>query len=118
MKKRVRALICALALLAGCKAAPAEETAPPANRGGTPLTQEEIDRVNAGFSPQEEREDGTYATAVSGFFTSYYDRPEDLNFQEFLRYFPGDGTLGEADAQEFAALAALPATSAPAPFPA
>ena len=107
MKKRVLALTCALALLAGCKAAP-EETTPPANRGGTPLTQEEIDRVNEAFSPLEEREDGTYATAVSGFFTSYYDRPEDLNFQEFLRYFPGDGTLGEADAQEFAALAALP----------
>ena len=107
MKKRLLALTCALALLAGCKAAP-EETAPPAERGGTPLTQEEIDRVNEAFSPLEEREDGTYATAVSGFFTSYYDRPEDLNFQEFLRYFPGDGTLGEGDAQEFAALAALP----------
>lgn len=108
MKKRLLALTCALALLTGCKAAPAEETAPPANRGGTPLTQEEIDRVNEAFSPLEEREDGTYATAVSGFFTSWYDRPEDLNFQEFLRYFPGDGTLGEADAQEFAALSALP----------
>ena len=43
MKKRLLDLTCALALLTGCKAAPVEETAPPANRGGTPLTQEEID---------------------------------------------------------------------------
>ena len=54
------------------------------------------------------RDGVTYATPVSGFFTSYYDDVTQLDFFDFLYYFPGDGTLGEADQAEFDALAALP----------
>ena len=36
------------------------------------------------------------------FFISYYDDVGDLNFEEFMRYFLGDGS--EASEAEFAAL--------------
>lgn len=43
---------------------------------------------------------------MSGFFTSYYDDVKNLDFMEFLRYFPGDGLAEDADQVEFDALAA------------
>ena len=100
-------------LLSGCASqdpAPAGST-PPAGEtpaAGRPLTGEEIARVNKAFLSHTERDGVTYATPVSGFFTSYYDDVTQLDFFNFLYYFPGDGTLGEADQAEFDALAALP----------
>lgn len=46
---------------------------------------------------------------MSAFFTSYYERPEELNFEEFLRYLPGSGLVKEnGDDPEFQALTAHP----------
>ena len=80
----------------------------PAGEGPVPLTQEEIDQVNAAFSSTVEEENVVWSTPVSGFFTSHYADVRELDFVEFLRYFPGDGTLEDTDQEEFAALAALP----------
>ena len=107
-------------LLSGCASQdPAEPTpTPPAAAPspsvvelpavGRPLTGEEVAEVNEAFLSHTERDGVTYATPVSGFFTSYYDDVTQLDFFDFLYYFPGDGTLGEADQAEFDALAALP----------
>ena len=107
-------------LLSGCASQdPAEPTpTPPAAApspsvvelpaAGRPLTEEEIAQVNEAFLSHMERDGVTYATPVSGFFTSYYDDVTQLDFFDFLYYFPGDGTLGEEDQAEYAALAALP----------
>ena len=89
--------------------APSETPAPvELPKEGRPLTGEEVAEVNAAFLSHTERDGVTYATPVSGFFTSYYDDVTQLDFFGFLYYFPGDGTLGEADQAEFDALAALP----------
>lgn len=102
-------------LLSGCSSrdpAPAVSTPPleesPTPAAGRPLTGEEIAQVNEAFLSHTERDGVTYATPVSGFFTSFYDDVTQLDFFDFLYYFPGDGTLGEEDQEEFAALAALP----------
>lgn len=100
-------------LLSGCTSQnppPAGSTPPAAETpaAGRPLTEEEIARVNEAFLSHTERDGVTYATPVSGFFTSYYDDVTQLDFFDFLYYFPGDGTLGEEDQAEYAALAALP----------
>ena len=107
-------------LLAGCarQDPPQAETTPPLSEespapvetpmAGRPLTGEEVAEVNEAFLSHMERDGVTYATPVSGFFTSYYDDVTQLDFFGFLYYFPGDGTLGEADQAEFNALAALP----------
>ena len=83
----------------------------PAGEGPVPLTQEEIDQVNAAFSSTVEEENVVWSPPVSGFFTSPHADVRELDFVEFLRYFPGDGTLEDTDQEEFAALAALPGTS-------
>ena len=93
MKRTVLpALLLALALC-GCAA----QTPPPASPSPAaetrPLTQEEIDRVNEAFSPLAEQDGVTYAAPVSCFFTCYYDDVKNLDFADFLYYFPGDGTL-------------------------
>lgn len=126
--KKYLSILLALLVLAGCKASPAESPAPaeepaltesPAPEAtplpvptplpeGRDLTREEIERVNAAFSGGELRDDGIcYASAVSGFFTSYYADVRELELSEFLWYYPGDGDLDDAP-EEFAALAALP----------
>ena len=46
---------------------------------------------------------------VSAFFTSYYERPEELNFEEFLRYLPDDGYVpDDPEDPEFQALTRHP----------
>lgn len=79
-------------------AEPAPETAPDPDA----LTAEEIARVNEAFAPTEEREGGTYANPICSFFTSHYERLEELDLVEFLRYF-GRGDAVE-DETEFQAL--------------
>ena len=97
-------------LLSGCAGrAPAEpsppETEAPAARA---LTQEEVDQVNAAYASYVEEDNVVWSTEVNGFFTSRYADVRELDFVEFLRYFPGDAVLEAADQEEFAALAALP----------
>ena len=121
MKRALLSLLLLPALLlSGCASQdPAEPTPTPPvaapspsvvelPAAGRPLTGEEIARVNEAFLSHTERDGVTYATPVSGFFTSYYDDVTQLDFFDFLYYFPGNGTLGEEDQAEYAALAALP----------
>ena len=97
----VGALLLAL-LLTGCGKA---GTAP--EQVGTPeaadaLTVKEIAQVNEAFAPFKERENVSYVNSVCSFFTSYYERPEDLDLVEFLRYMGIGGTV--EDEAEFQAL--------------
>ena len=78
-----------------------EETEPAqqeTQKTATPLTQEQIDAVNAVFADYEFSADGTLGHfAVNGFFTSTYDDVRDLNLNNFLAYF---GERGEEDISE------------------
>lgn len=78
-----------------------EETEPAqqeTQKTATPLTQEQIDAVNAVFADYEFSADGTLGHfAVNGFFTSTYDDVRDLNLNNFLAYF---GECGEEDISE------------------
>lgn len=63
-----------------------------------PLTQAQIDAVNAIFADYELSTDDTLGHfAVNGFFTSTYDDVRDLNLNNFLAYF---GECGEEDISE------------------
>lgn len=133
MMKKFTAALLISALLAGCAAtgesvptpetpiptaaAPAEtvsapvptptpEPVPTPDRGD--LTEEQVEQVNRAFMVYENPEYDADFMAVSGFFTSYYDDVRELDFAEFLWYYPSDGSLGEEDLEEFAALAELP----------
>lgn len=66
------------------------------------LTVKEIAQVNEAFAPFKERENVSYVNSVCSFFTSYYERPEDLDLVEFLRYMGIGGTV--EDEAEFQAL--------------
>lgn len=63
-----------------------------------PLTQAQIDAVNAIFADYELSTDDTLGHfAVNGFFTSTYDDVRDLDLNNFLAYF---GECGEEDISE------------------
>ena len=68
------------------------------------LSQEEIEQINAEFSPIiYDKQGNPISTNVwSCFFTSYYSDVRNMNFAEFLAYFPGDGST--VDEEEFAVL--------------
>ena len=76
----------------------AEPAQQEAQKTATPLTQEQIDEVNAVFADYEFSTDETLGHfAVNGFFTSTYDDVRDLNLNNFLAYF---GECGEEDISE------------------
>jgi len=64
---------------------------------GTPLSAEELtwfEEYTTSTYTEYDPEFGGYhsgSTPISCFFTSQYDDVRELNFKEFLRYFPGDG---------------------------
>lgn len=96
------AVMLVAAVAAGCTfTGPAPTTTPdPAPNENTPqaLTQEELDRYDQLFNPIQYSSDGTQVSnPLCSFFTSYYDRPEDLDLEQFLRYFPDDGVVAEGD---------------------
>ena len=64
------------------------------------LTAEEVEQVRETFASTvyDAEKDEYFTTAVSAFFTSYYDDVTELDLAEFLRYFP---TSGEATEEEF-----------------
>jgi hypothetical protein len=74
---------------------------------GTPLTAEQMDWFEDYTASEKTSYDETWggyivsATEISCFFTSQYSDPRDMDAQEFLRYCPGEGTLGAADEEEF-----------------
>lgn len=70
------------------------------------LTQEQIAKANAALEPVIANAEGVLVVnPVCCFFTSWYDKPEDLNFADFLRYLP-DSVL-VTDKKEFNALKKL-----------
>jgi len=76
----------------------AEPAQQEAQKTATPLTQAQIDAVNAIFADYELSTDDTLGHfAVNGFFTSTYDDVRDLNLNNFLAYF---GECGEEDISE------------------
>jgi hypothetical protein len=71
----------------------------------TPLTAAEVEQYNMTFEPLFIDEKGDqHLNPISHFFTSYYDRPEDIDLVNFLWYFPSDGLV--TDKTEFEALKA------------
>ena len=73
------------------------------------LSQQELDAYNAVMDdPAVRDESGDIVDLniqpASYFLTSYYDNVSDLNFEEFIRYFPSSGKTTEA---EFEALKKL-----------
>lgn len=102
------AVVLLAAVAVGCTftgAKPAEPTQSPApspspapSQQVQELTQEEIERYQEAFDPIQTLADGsTTSSYISCFFTSYYERPQDLNLEQFLRYFPDDGVVEEGD---------------------
>lgn len=71
--------------------------------GIIPLTDREIEKYNETFETIIIDDQGNRTVnPLSYFFTSHYDRPEDIDINSFLRYFPSDGDVGEG--AEFDAL--------------
>lgn len=72
------------------------------------LTQEELAAYNAVMDPAVRDETGDivdfHIQPFSYFFSSYYENVRNLNFEEFIRYFPDSGQATEA---EFEALKKL-----------
>lgn len=97
------AVVLVAVVAAGCTFTGATPTPTPQNVSESEpvvqaLTQEELDRYNTLFEPLQTLENGsTGASYISCFFTSYYDRPQDLNLENFLKYFPDDGVVEEGD---------------------
>lgn len=75
------------------------------------LTKIELEEYRTTFWPEiMEGEEVIGVNPASAFFTSYYERPEELNFEEFLRYLPDDGLVSDAPPEdpEFQALTRQP----------
>lgn len=64
-----------------------------------PLTDEEVLQYNQIFEPISFDEEGNAIVNIyNHFFTSYYDKPEDIDLSNFLRYFPlEEGFTDEAE---------------------
>ena len=83
-----------------------EETALPPLKG-TPLTAEELAQADEAFNCYGHP--GDKARELGCFFTSSYEDVTELDFEDFLQYYFVESTeLGDGDAEEFQALAALP----------
>lgn len=97
------AVIFLAAVAVGCTFTGARPTATPQDSTeGEPVSQkltlEELERYQQAFDPIQALPDGsTGASYISCFFTSYYEYPQDLNLEHFLRYFPDDGVVEEGD---------------------
>lgn len=70
----------------------------------TPLSAEELSWFNETFYPivYDKQGNPISVNPVSGLFSSYYDDVRNMDFEEFMRYFPGDGSF--ASDAEFEAL--------------
>ena len=68
------------------------------------LTDEELAQFNEAFEPivYDKQGNPIGVNPLSGFFSSYYDDVRNLDFEEFMRYFPEDGSF--ASHAEFEAL--------------
>ena len=66
---------------------------------GEPLSEEEIEFFNDLLNPIVDDKGNMEQNPWGHFFMSYYDEVWELNFEEFLRYFPNDGS--KVDEEEF-----------------
>ena len=73
-------------------------------QGAELLSDEEVARFNELFQPMvyDKQGDPIGYNVLCCFLTSWYDDVTELNFEEFLRYFPGDGS--QTSEEEFQAL--------------
>lgn len=73
----------------------------------TALTAEQIQQANEALASVIYDRQGNIigVNPISCFFTSYYDDVRELDFEEFLAYFTGDGST--VDEEEFSALKEL-----------
>lgn len=79
---------------------------------GSPLTSEELkyfrqytESTRTGYDAEHGGYDYVTSTEISCFFTSFYDDVRKLNFEEFMRYFPGDRSApAQTTEAEFKAL--------------
>ncbi len=67
------------------------------------LTEKEISQSNEAFVSVLSTEQGLEVTEISCFFTSFYEKPEAINFVEFLRYCPIGERLEDINSEEYAA---------------
>lgn len=73
---------------------------------GTALTADQIAQANAAFAETVTDAQGNDSVnPITCFFTSFYDKPQDINIDDFLRYFPYSENV--SDGAEFAALKKL-----------
>jgi hypothetical protein len=117
-------LLCLLVLFAGCSytvensvetagaptpaisdTAPTQSTVTEGSLEATPLTAEEVEQYNKAFEQiLSDGEGNQSVNPLCHFFTSNYDRPEDINLVKFLWYFPWETNV--TDEAEFEALRA------------
>ena len=111
-------LLSSLLLLAGCAGSSPDTTGgdevPAAEslvltEGAEPLTNEELEQTREAFASDryDEATGASSSAEISCFFTSYYDRTEELSLAEFLRYYPNDELLRADSADDQAQFEAL-----------
>lgn len=114
--KRVKWLLLACLLVFSLTACGDKPTVLPENgadgdtRWVNQLTADELAAANEALATTvtDPETHETRATVVNGFFLSTYDTPQALPLERFLCLFPTGTLLTDEDADEFAALAALP----------
>lgn len=119
--KRVKWLLLAALLVFSLTACGDKPTTLPENGGDSAvpdsdtrwvnqLTEDELAAANEALATMvtDPETHETRATVVNGFFLSTYDTPQALSLERFLYLFPTGKLLTDEDAEEFAALAALP----------
>lgn len=119
--KRVKWLLLAALLVFSLTACGDKPTTLPENGGDSAvpdsdtrwvnqLTEDELAAANEALATMvtDPETHETRATVVNGFFLSTYDTPQALSLERFLYLFPAGTLLTDEDAEEFAALAALP----------
>ena len=116
-------LLSALLLLAGCGGTASDGASSDAvdgeandaaasqvlTEGAEALTDDELAQAQEAFASEryDEATGANSSTEVSCFFTSYYDRAEELSLAEFLRYYPNDELLRVDNAEDQAQFEAL-----------
>lgn len=111
-------LLSSLLLLAGCAGSGSDaaggDAVPAAapqvlTEGAEALTNEQLEQAREAFaSDHYDAATGTISsTEISCFFTSCYDRAEELSLAEFLRYYPNRETMRSDDVGDQAQFEAL-----------
>ncbi len=98
--------IACIALLVGC----GEQTQTKAK----PLTAEEIFQANDAFVSMLVTDGVGRSSEISCFFTSFYEKPEDIDFEAFMRYCPIGDRLEDTDSEEYVSFLGAEAMRDPA----